>query len=337
METKKEKIISQARKIIIRSTPNGIRQKELIRQIKRALPSISENTIRSCVWNLHERDPENISKEGRFFYPANRIVQEPRPRGEGTKKETRKAGLLRLISDLGEEATRKDINENLPKYWELSKEEKEIEEGVGKPKFWHKSASLCQQLKDKDGYLENPSRGVWRITKKGKEYLSSITSIGITPPPEKNKEKSFYQPFARWLETKEKNCKKAIDLGGREFGGKWETPDVIAICKSNQGSEIISAEIKINDADVITGFGQACSYKYFSHKSYLVIPKPKNKNIEDRRRVETLCKILGIGLVYFDSGNSETPNFTIKVEPIKHEQEPEKFLVDKIIDDYFKT
>ncbi|PJB21941.1 MAG: hypothetical protein CO114_02710 [Euryarchaeota archaeon CG_4_9_14_3_um_filter_38_12] len=90
------------------------------------------------------------------------------------KRETRKDSLLRLISDLGGEATREQVNANLSKYWELSKEEKEIEEGVGKPLFWHHSASVCQALKDRDGYLENPKRGIWKITEAGKKYLSSM-------------------------------------------------------------------------------------------------------------------------------------------------------------------
>ncbi len=90
-----------------------------------------------------------------------------------TKKETRKDALLRLIWELGGEAVREKINQEIPKYWELSEKDREIEPGVSKPRYWHTSASICQALKDRDGYLENPSRGIWRITEKGKEYLPS--------------------------------------------------------------------------------------------------------------------------------------------------------------------
>ena len=38
-------------------------------------------------------------------------------------------------------------------------------------------------------------------------------------------------------------------------------------------TEIISAEIKTDSKNLITAFGQACSYKLFSHKSYIVVPK----------------------------------------------------------------
>jgi len=89
------------------------------------------------------------------------------------KKETRKDSLLRLISGIGGEGTREQINAKVPVYWELSNEEMEIERGTTKPLYWHRVASVCQALKDRDHYLENPKWGVWKITKKGREYLSS--------------------------------------------------------------------------------------------------------------------------------------------------------------------
>lgn len=90
------------------------------------------------------------------------------------RKETRKAGLLKLISDIGGEGTREQINAKVPKYWELSNKELEIEEGVGKPLYWHHVAGVCQALKDRNHYLENSKRGVWKITEAGKNYLSSM-------------------------------------------------------------------------------------------------------------------------------------------------------------------
>ena len=96
------------------------------------------------------------------------------------KKETRKDSILRLISDIGGEGTREQINAKFSEYWELSDEELEIEEGVGKPLYWHRVAGVCQSLKDRDHYLENPKRGVWKITEAGKKHLSSM---GHRPSP----------------------------------------------------------------------------------------------------------------------------------------------------------
>ena len=90
------------------------------------------------------------------------------------KREKRKDSLLRLISDIGGEGTRKQINEKVLEYWELRNEELEIEEGTRKPIYWHHVASVCQSLKDRDCYLENPRRGVWRITNAGEKHLSSL-------------------------------------------------------------------------------------------------------------------------------------------------------------------
>ena len=96
-------------------------------------------------------------------------------RRKTTSKETRKDSLLRLFSDIGGEGTRGEINERVPDYWELRPEEWEIKKGTKKPLYCHHVASACQGLKDRYGYLENPKRGIWRLTDKGKAYLETIS------------------------------------------------------------------------------------------------------------------------------------------------------------------
>ena len=61
--------------------------------------------------------------------------------------------------------------------------------------------------------------------------------------------------------------------------------------------EVIAAEIKIDVGQLITAFGQACAYKLFAHRSYLVIPKSAQP--EDIGRLDALCVIFGIGLILF--------------------------------------
>jgi len=145
------------------------------------------------------------------------------------------------------------------------------------------------------------------------------------------REEDFYDPFADWLVNELEECTKAIPLGGNKFRDKWGTPDVIGkreplrsdIIKSP--TEIISAEIKTDTRELITAFGQACSYKLFSHKSYLVIPK--NSSQDDISKLDALCLIFGIGLVLFDNSNASDPQFEIRVRPIKHE--PDMFYLNK--------
>lgn len=167
----------------------------------------------------------------------------------------------------------------------------------------------------------------------------SFRETQITPeeqtetPPERAliSEEDFYQPFADYLKNELEECTKAIKLGGNRFRDRWGTPDVIGIKKSMPSDiikfehVIVSAEIKTDTSGLITAFGQACAYKNFSHKVYIVIPK--NSSEEDKSRIESLCLIFGIGLIFFDSANTENPQFEIRVRPIKHE--PDSFYVNK--------
>lgn len=137
------------------------------------------------------------------------------------------------------------------------------------------------------------------------------------------KEESFYQPFANFLVHILKECTKAIALGGSQFKDKWGTPDVLGIFKFPELApikpfpEIVTAEIKLDETQIITAFGQACAYKLFSHKVYLVIPSSTPE--EDIARTESLCMKFGIGLITFDKDNPENPRFTIRTRAIKHE------------------
>lgn len=177
------------------------------------------------------------------------------------------------------------------------------------------------------GEAYKPSRGLFRhIVFRDKEFGEEKRKL----PPE-IKEEDFYESFAKWLVNELEECTKAMPLGGNRFRDKWGTPDVIGkreplrsdIIKAP--TEIVSAEIKVDTKDLITAFGQACSYKLFSHKSYIVIPK--NSSQEDVSKMDALCLIFGIGLVLFDNAQPSDPQYEIRVRPLKHE--PDMFYVNK--------
>ncbi len=175
-----------------------------------------------------------------------------------------------------------------------------------------------------------PARGLFRHTAfKDIEVGEEKPAIPLVPT--KIKEDDFYEPFADWLVNELEECTKAISLGGNKFKDKWGTPDVIGILKSRESdiikfpTEIISSEIKVDTANLITAFGQSCSYKLFSHKSYIVVPKKSPE--EDIARLDALCRIFGIGLILVDSNSPETPQFEIRVRATKHE--PDMFYVNK--------
>ena len=175
-----------------------------------------------------------------------------------------------------------------------------------------------------------PTRGLFRhITFREKEISEEEQELPLEI--EKIKEEGFYEPFAEWLVNESEECTEAIPLGGNKFRDKWGTPDVIGKREPRRSdivktpTEIVSAEIKVNTKELITAFGQACSYKLFSHKSYIVIPK--NSSQDDISRLDALCLIFGIGLVLFDNGNANEPRFEIRVRPLKHD--PDMFYLNR--------
>jgi hypothetical protein len=120
-----------------------------------------------------------------------------------------------------------------------------------------------------------------------------------------------------------KECTKAIVLGGNWCKDKWATPDVVGTSEPRRGDmyqhlpEIVAAEIKLDMSQLVTAFGQACAYRLFAHKSYLVIPK--NASEDEIDRVDALCQLFDIGLVLFDDKHPKKPDFQIRVRPQKHE------------------
>jgi transcriptional regulator with XRE-family HTH domain len=172
-----------------------------------------------------------------------------------------------------------------------------------------------------------PARGILRLI----HFRDTETQEGAITASERTAEEQFYKPFAGWLTNDVEECTKAIHLGGNRFKDKWGTPDVIGkresapsdIVKSHP--EVVSAEIKIDTTSLIVAFGQACSYRLFSHKVYIVVPNSANK--EDIDRLDSLCMLFGIGFVLFDNSNPESPAFTVQVRAARHE--PDMFYVNK--------
>ena len=144
-------------------------------------------------------------------------------------------------------------------------------------------------------------------------------------------EEDFYAPFVDYLVNELEECTKAIPLGGNLFRDRWGTPDVLGVEKSKRSDivhhedVIVSAEIKTDASGLITAFGQACAYKSFSNKVYIVVPR--NSSEDDKSRIESLCQIFGIGLILFDSTNVENPDWEIRVRALRHE--PDMFYVNK--------
>ena len=169
-----------------------------------------------------------------------------------------------------------------------------------------------------------PAKGLFQHVRFREEEPPVATRARAAPAPVREEE--FYASFAEYLTEDLEECTKCIPLGGCAFQNKWGTPDVIGIRKARESdivkfaTEIVVAEIKIDPRSLITAFGQACSYRLFSHRCYLVIPK--SSQAEDLARLESLCLAVGLGLVLFDSSNASSPSFSIRVRAARTEPDP---------------
>lgn len=177
-----------------------------------------------------------------------------------------------------------------------------------------------------------PARGMY-IHAKFREAGAPTAqpAVPLVPAKPKVKEEQFYEAFAEWLVKELEECTKAIPVGGNLFKDKWGTPDVVGVREPKKSdivklpTEIVSAEVKIDSAGLITAFGQACAYRLFSHKSYIVVPVDSPE--DDIGRLDALARIFGIGLILFDASAPTDPKFEIRVRAAK--QEPDMFYVNR--------
>lgn len=195
-----------------------------------------------------------------------------------------------------------------------------------------------RSLRVKHGEFARLSRGLWVLSSYANvgEPSDARNDVGASgsaegqPAAEAPTESAFYEPFKDWLCEEADEAVEALALGGSAFRSKWGTPDVIGVNKPKRSdpvnflpTEIVSAEIKIDPRQAVTAFGQACAYRLFSHKVYVVMPR--TLPTEDRDRLETLCGLFGVGYVEFDV-SAENPDFQMRVRAQRFE--PDRFYVN---------
>jgi len=178
-----------------------------------------------------------------------------------------------------------------------------------------------------------PSKGLYRHAIFKEAEATDEVGAKAGPVPPKLREDQFYAPFADWLKNEAEEVTHAIPLGGNVFRDKWGTPDVIGKRESKRSdvikapTEIVSAEIKTDMLQLVTAFGQACAYRLFSHRSYLVVPT--QAHADELARLDALCEISGIGLVTFDAEDPTAPGFRVHVRPRPHQ--PDYFYTNRYL------
>ena len=183
-----------------------------------------------------------------------------------------------------------------------------------------------------EGGVLRPSRGHWILEKFQGDEVRPTPSEGPVQSPSRADEQAYYQPFTNWLKSEEEEVNEAFVVGGNTFKSKWATPDVIGTYKPQRSDpvqfplELVSAEIKIDASQSVTAFGQACAYRLFSHKVYIVMPATIEDVKDDLERLQALCSLFGMGLVLFQL-DPASPRFAKRVAARKFE--PDVFYLNE--------
>jgi hypothetical protein len=160
--------------------------------------------------------------------------------------------------------------------------------------------------------ISKPSRGLFIAVAANHAESVVISSQSVDDEREQPEESRFYDLFADYLKNDLEEVTAVAALGGSPRKIKWGTPDVVGVYKPLPSDtiqfpkEIITAEIKTNPQESVTAFGQAASYRLFSTKTYIVMPRALDK--VESERLEALCMLFGMGLVLFDV-DVEKPEF----------------------------
>jgi hypothetical protein len=175
--------------------------------------------------------------------------------------------------------------------------------------------------------VEKVTRGVYQLAQFAEAATDTVVDANepstepTTGDPSQPRivEASFYDSFANWLVDDAEDVTCAVPLGGSWLKGKWGTPDVMGVLRPRSDdllkfdTQIVSAEIKVDAAQTVIAFGQAVSYRLFSHRSYIVVPV--DIAADDHARLKALCSVHGIGLVTYQR-NPENPEYRVIVTPL---------------------
>lgn len=186
-------------------------------------------------------------------------------------------------------------------------------------------ATVISDFATESPHIRRLARGLLALAEIGNTVSSDapevLTEFTQDQRAEAAREANFYQPFSDWLVNEAGEATEAVALGGAGLRVKWGTPDVIGIYKPRPSDlikfpiEIVSVEIKLDVSAAITAFGQAISYRLFSHKTIVAISDVIEKTEDVNSRLKSLCHLFGVGYVLFDKDRPDTPNFRLLIPP----------------------
>jgi hypothetical protein len=208
---------------------------------------------------------------------------------------------------------------------EICQENQEISKKAVENAIWDLDKSFPDEI-------AKPSRGLFAPSGSSENESFDVGETEqVTPAGVKIKESDFYLPFAEWLRDELDEVGAAIPLGRAFLRGRFGTPDVVGTYRPRSTdivqfpAEIVSAEIKIDPYAPVVAFGQAVAYRLFSTKTYIVMPA--TLTLKDKARLEALCMLFGLGLVYFNLDKKD-PKFTIRMQAQRFS--PDMFYVNEV-------
>ncbi len=165
--------------------------------------------------------------------------------------------------------------------------------------------------------------------------------------PEYSLERDLYQPFAdalvKWAKEVPFTNYFIEDIsaqGSRRTGGVWTRPDLVLVNVEtyqyvpNKFLDVITFEVKPDDAWEIEAVFEAAAHSRFASRSYLAIHRnpaaPPSQDLEDR--IEEECKRFGVGLIVFENP-ADYDTYDFIVEPLRKTYDPrevEKFIETQI-------
>jgi hypothetical protein len=186
-------------------------------------------------------------------------------------------------------------------------------------------------------HIRRVARGVVALADVTEPSPPPVSEISFPATSEQRaeiaREARFYEPFAAWVVDEADEATEAVVLGGAGLRVKWGTPDVIGVYKPRPSDlvkfpvEIISAEVKTDPIAAIVAFGQAISYRLFSHKTIIVMTDAIENNQDANARLKSLCHLFGVGYVLFDRDKPDNPNFRLIVPPRRFD--PDMYYVNE--------
>ena len=309
------KIKKEALRLLEEAGPEGMKTSEIVKDIHSKVEDKSK-TAKWVWWKMHDKThKDKITKIKRGLYRLSKFDDvNSREVNDGDRplQKNNKAKITHRIREAAMELLEKAGPGGMRTTELQDAVYREVGGNYGTIQSqWH--GMISNKHKSKITRIE---RGSYRLSKFD-EAASRLEKAGgedgsSSQPYEEEK---YYKPFADYLKEALEECDVAVPIGGSKLGGgTWGNPDVIGAKKFqtalNVPPIIVTAEIKARDTSdaIIKGFGQCCSYKLFSHKVYLVVPKgPKVEG-----SLADMCKNHQIGLVVFDKeAGTDDPKWEI--------------------------